>query len=363
MKSANARPAIRIEHDTDDNDDLIIKGASDLSTIAKTHGETRKLFLEIVNDRKVVADRAVAPPTYTTENTTSNTTKQSMDDDEHSRRQSPPSDGQQDNTTDNGISPQAVFTQNESTASSLSRIGHSITGKTTDQILQGLEQNIDNAYGGQKIHDDGGPLAADLGGRENRAWEAYSNLVYKETGTQLTRIPLGPPLEMIHHSATTTEWKNNIPFSHSTAFIDHKDPVYKLGGKVSRSGIDGEEQDVMICNFDQCAKCKLGKNAVIVTESKTEGLPFVHVSDFYSTQGIGFHYLPKTKACNDVYPKRMWKTKVTFWDGKERKVVACEGSICAHCSGQDTVAKKAARYNVGGDLYEENKAQGRAAGT
>ena len=243
---------------------------------------------------------------------------------------------------------------------------HSVTGKTTQQILGDLEKTIDNAYGGIEAPDDGRSLPTDLGDREVQAWEAYRDKVYAETGSHLRRDITGPPLEMIHHSTASTIWKGDVPHTLSSTFITHKDPVYQLGGKVFRAGIDSDEQDVMICDQNQCARCKFGRNddkVVIVGESKTEGLPFVHASDFYATPGTGFHYLPKAKAYDSDYPKRMWKTNVAFWDGKQREVMVCEAGVCEHCSGTDVVAKKAARYRPGGDLYELKKAQERALKT
>ncbi|KAK3686307.1 hypothetical protein LTR37_019945 [Vermiconidia calcicola] len=138
---------------------------------------------------------------------------------------------------------------------------HPITDKTGFEILQDLEKTINDSLGGVEVdedEDDSEP-PPDLTERAQREYEDYRNTVVQQSGTHVTRTPMGPPLEMIHHSAKTTRWdEHNIPHSTSTAFIAHEDNLYSLGGKVYRAGIDGKEQDVMICNVDHCYGCNLG---------------------------------------------------------------------------------------------------------
>jgi hypothetical protein len=57
----------------------------------------------------------------------------------------------------------------------------------------------------------------------------------------------------------------------------------------------------------------------------------------------------------------MWKTRVTFSDGVKREVVVCVAAKCKHCSGEEAVNRRAARYLPGGDLYELKKAIERAS--
>jgi hypothetical protein len=174
-----------------------------------------------------------------------------------------------------------------------------------------------------------------------------------------------PLMQMIHHSAATTTWNGTTPLSHPSAFIRQTDEVYYLGGKVYRAMIDEKEQDVMVCEHDHCASCKLSDKTgkrVIVAESKTGGLPFVHSGNLQAHRGQGFTFVPPAKVYPEGYPKHMWKTNVKFWDGQAREVMVCEHSRCKDCAGKEAVEKKAARYLPGGDLYEMKKRQEAARG-
>ena len=158
-----------------------------------------------------------------------------------------------------------------------------------------------------------------------------------------------PALNMVHGTAETSQWLENIPHSLSAFFVPKKHEVYKLGGKVFRAVIDGDKQDVMVCNFRYGALCKLGPNVakrVFASESPCNALPFIHESDLTVIPAAGFKYAPSTQGYDGVYPLRkfQWKTCVRFWDGKKRDIMTCVHARCSECAGQESVKKQKAYH-------------------
>lgn len=163
--------------------------------------------------------------------------------------------------------------------------------------------------------------------------------------TSLTAGSAGPALQIIHHSATSTTWKDNTPHSPSSAFVVRRDEAIFNSGKVFRGVIDGETQDVVVCNKQQCGKClfahiKKGRFA-IAGASPTNGLPYVHTSDLQHDPKSGFHFQPQHRAYNTVFPwpQHMWKTSVTFWDGMKREVMVCNAKKCEECPDSEAAVR------------------------
>jgi hypothetical protein len=183
--------------------------------------------------------------------------------------------------------------------------------------------------------------------------EASRQVAQEET----RQVQADPLLEMIH--AGPGYWGGRIPSSSSTAFIDHEDPLYELGGRVYLALIDGAQQDVMVCNRNRCARCnktRIDQTLLDKSVSITKGLPFVHATDLEVVTRVGFKFKQEICEYNHRYPKDLWETRVMFSDDVERQMMVCVAANCKHCSGEEAVDTRAARCLLGGDLYELEKA-------
>ena len=227
--------------------------------------------------------------------------------------------------------------------------------------LSEIETESDNEDSSETKGDAQTPDAMDmsdddLNSRSEASHEGAEEMMQKGTGYQA--------LDMIHKR--NVSWDEGDPSSSSTAFIDHEDPLYKLGGRVYRVIIKSTAQDVMICNRSQCARCsktKIDKSLLDKSTSKTQGLPFVHATDLEVITRVGFQFKQDISKYSAKYPDDQWKTRVTFSDGVQREVSVCVAAKCSHCSGKEAVDRRAARYLPGGDLYKLKRAIERASET
>ena len=124
------------------------------------------------------------------------------------------------------------------------------------------------------------------------------------------------------------------------ATVKHNTATYEHGGQVQRVNLgNGQETDVMVCDFWFCSNCYAGNGIDTNTPSPMKGKPFVHAVEIVIRDG-DYHFKPKSKPLAHNTPQLETKTHLVQFSSSgapfASMVEVCMGKDCEPCMKANT---------------------------